>query len=254
MAKKTGLALGGGAALGPAHIGVLKALKEKEISVDCISGTSIGAFIAALYAGGVSVEKMDEMAHSIDWLDITELTLSRMGLLSNNKLADIVGDLIGEKNIEDLDIPLAIVTTDITAGKKYIFKEGPVSLAVTASSCVPGIFSPVEYKDKLFVDGGVLENVPISPLKSMDADMIIGVDLNKHEDYKAPENIFEVIYNSLNILLVNATQVQTNEADFLICPDLSGFSLTRIERVDEMIRRGYDSALKSIEDIKKAAE
>jgi NTE family protein len=253
MSGKIGLALGGGAARGPAHIGVLKAFEDHEIPLACLSGTSIGAFIGSLYAGGVSIEKMTEIAHSIDWLDITKITLLKTGLLSNNKLADIIEDVLGRKNIEDLDIPMAIVTVDLTNGEKYVFKEGPVSVAVTASSCVPGIFSPVEYDGRMFVDGGVLENVPVSPLESMNADHYIAVDLNKSDEYRPPENIFEVIYNALNILLLNTTQLQTREADFVICPRIAEFSLTRIGNVDELIQRGYEAAAAEIPKIKEAA-
>ncbi len=251
MAGKIGLALGGGAALGPAHIGVLEAFEEKDLKISAISGTSIGSFIAALYAGGVSLKEMRKMASSMDWMDITELTLSRMGLLSINKLGKIIEDHLGNCSIEELDLPLAIIATNISSGEKFIFKEGPLSVAVTASSCVPGIFAPVEYNGNFYVDGGVLENVPISPLKAMGADVIVGVDLNTRSDYEEPDNIFEVIYNAIDILLANATQLQTKQLDMLIKPDASGFSLTRIERIDELIGRGYDAAQEAIPDIHK---
>jgi len=143
--KKIALALGGGAVLGAAHVGVLRALTELDITVSMISGTSIGAFIASLYAFGKSWQEIRDIVYDLDWLDMTSLALSQYGLLSNRKIAGIVVALLGDKNIEEAPIPLSIVATDIGTGKKVILAKGDVALAVMASSCIPGLFKPVEW-------------------------------------------------------------------------------------------------------------
>jgi NTE family protein len=176
--KNIGLALGGGAILGAAHIGVLSALEERKIKITSIAGTSIGAFIAALYAFGLTPEKIEAKVTDLNWLDAAGFSISKYGLLSNEKLGDIMKKTVGDAQLEDAEIPLAVVATDIAAGERFVFKEGNVAESVRASSCIPGIFVPVEVGTRLLVDGGLVENVPISPLKEMGAEPIMGVDLN----------------------------------------------------------------------------
>lgn len=244
---RIGLALGGGAALGAAHVGVIQALEERAIPIECISGTSIGAFVGALYACGKSTEEMAAIARELRWLDVSSLTLSQYGLLSNHKLGDLLKQHIGDVSLEDAGIPLAIVATDISSGKKVVFREGNVATAVMASTCVPGIFKPVIEGDRVLVDGGVLENVPVSPLKENGSTFVIGVDLNAANSCKKVKNIIDVLVNSLNILLTNATQLQTAEADLLITPDLSSFSLTDPDQADALIGAGYQEAKSVLE-------
>ncbi|HDP97696.1 MAG TPA: patatin, partial [bacterium] len=161
--NKIGLALGGGAVLGAAHIGVLKAMEELDIPVHFVAGTSIGALVAALYAFGKDYKQIEKIAAELDWLDVSGLSLSQYGLLSNKKLGKIINKAIGDVDFEDARIPLAMIATDISHGKEVVLKQGNVATAVMASTCIPGIFIPVEIEGKLLVDGGVVENVPISP-------------------------------------------------------------------------------------------
>src|SRR6056297_1172026 len=165
--KKIGLALGGGAVLGAAHIGVLKALKEHDIQICFVSGTSIGAFVAAFVAFGKTWKEIEEIAKDLNWLDVTSISLFQSGLLSNKKMVELIANHIGDVNIEDANIPAAMIATDITTGKKIVINKGKVAQAVMASTCIPGIFAPVEIGDKLLVDGGIVENVPITPLEKM---------------------------------------------------------------------------------------
>ena len=122
--QNPGLALGGGAALGAAHVGVLKALKEKEIKPGYLSGTSIGAFVASHVAFGTPVHELEEIAKELDWLDISGFKPSKMGLLSNERLGKVILDQLGKVHIEDSEIPLCMIATDITTGKKVVLKEG----------------------------------------------------------------------------------------------------------------------------------
>ena len=173
--RKIGLALGGGAVLGAAHVGVLRALEEFDISINCVAGTSIGAFISAFFAFNKHWTEIKEITLDLNWLDISALSLSKMGLLSNEKLGKLITEHIGDVNFAKADIPIAMISTDISNGEKIILKEGKVADAVMASTCIPGIFIPLEIGNKLLVDGGIVENVPITPLKEMGADFVIGV-------------------------------------------------------------------------------
>jgi len=248
--KKVGLALGGGAVLGAAHIGALKAIDELDIPIHCISGTSIGAFISAFYAFGKSWEEIEEVTKDLNWLDLTGLTVPKLGLLSNKKLGDVIKKVIGDANLEQAEIPVAMVATDITSGEKVVFTKGDVETAVMASTCIPGIFIPVEIDGRLLVDGGIVENVPVSPLREMGADYIIAIDLIAEHSHKKPENIIEVLLRSFDFTLKSTTQLQTKKADVLIKPDLSQFNMVDMNQADELIKIGYSEAKKVLKKIK----
>ena len=242
--NKIGLALGGGAALGAAHIGVLKALEELEIKVDYISGTSIGAFIGAFHAFNKSWQEIEEIANELKWLDISGFSLSQYGLLSNKKLGSLLDDCIGKVDIEASNIPFAMVATDISNGEKVILDKGNLADAVMASTCIPGIFIPVEIEDRLLVDGGIVENVPVTPLQTMGAETIMGIDLNAKHAYGRPENIIEVLLNSFHFTLNTASNIQTQKADIIIAPDLSAFNRVDIDQASDLIEAGYQETIK----------
>lgn len=245
--KKIGLALGGGAALGAAHIGVLKALKELDIEVSYISGTSIGALIASLFAFGRSWEEMKDIAMELRWLDISGLSLSKYGVLSNKNMGTLLEKYIGDVTFEEAGIPLAIVSTNISNGEKVVLDKGPVAPAVMASTAIPGIFNPVILQGKMLVDGGIVENVPISPLQKMGAQYIISVDLNAKYANENPSNIVEILLNSFNFTLMTASKIQTREADALIQPELSKFSKVNINQTEELLEVGYREAKKVLD-------
>lgn len=248
--KKTGLALGGGAVLGAAHVGVLKAIKELDIEIDYIAGTSIGAFVAAFYAFGKSWEDISEIALNLRWIDVTAISLSRYGLLSNEKMGRLVVEHIGDKKIEDSSIPLAMIATDASNGKKVVLDSGSVAQAVMASSCIPGIFRPSDEGKKMLVDGGIVENVPIHTVREMGAGYVIGVDLNAEQSYEKPKNILDVILNSFHFIMKSAASLQTEDADLLIKPDLSAYNWTNMDHVEDLMKKGYKDARKALKKIK----
>jgi len=240
--KKIGLALGGGVVLGAAHIGVLKAVEEFDIKISYLAGTSIGALIAALYAFGKSWEDIKAIALELDWFELSSLSISKYGLLSNKKIGKLITDNIGDVKFQDAKIPLAIITTDIASGKKVVITEGSVAEGVMASTCVPGVFQPVEVNDKLLVDGAIVENVPTNTLHEMGAEIVVGVDLNTKHNIKRPENIIDVLLNTFDYTLMNASKLQTEDADILITPDLSSFNLIDLEQIPDLIDKGYEDA------------
>lgn len=249
--QKVGLALSGGSALGICHIGAIKALKENGIPVDCVSGTSAGAVVAAAFAFGVSLEKMIEISRRLSWSNVSRFGYSKLGLNSNEPVGDIVEEMIGKVKIEDAPIPLAIVATDIDTGKKVVFRKGSVAEAVRASTCIPGFFVPVQIGSKKMVDGGLVENLPVSPLKEMDADVLVGINLGHFRTYRKTENVLDVITNSYGILLKQQNQEFDCEEGVFIEPHLEKFTPSDFEKADALMKTGYDATSQAISQIKE---
>ncbi|HHE32257.1 MAG TPA: patatin [Chlorobaculum parvum] len=243
ISNLTGVAFGGGAVLGAAHIGVLKAMHETGFRADCVAGTSIGSFVAALHAFGRSWQEIEEVAMDLDWFDLSGLALSSYGLLSNRKFGRLVLELLGRKRIEDAQIPLAIVATDICTGGKVVMRKGSVATAVMASASIPGIFNPVKLKKMLLVDGLLTENVPVSPLKEMGADRIVCIDLLGRHTFHKPEHLAMLLMNAFYSAMRTMSEIQMEAADLVIRPDLSDFSLVDISAVPEIFEAGYREAL-----------
>lgn len=243
----TGLAFGGGVVLGAAHIGVLKAMEETGFRADCVAGTSIGSFIAAMHAFGKSWQEIEKVALELDWSDLSGLTISSYGLLSNRKFGEIVRGQLGSCRIEDAPIPLAIVATDICTGNKVVLRKGDVATAVMASSSIPGIFKPVEQGEMLLVDGVLTENVPVSPLKEICASRIVCIDLFGRHSFRRPEHLPDLLLNAFYSAMRAISQIQIREADLVITPDLSRFSLVDMSAVPEILDTGYREALPLLE-------
>jgi NTE family protein len=249
-----GLALGGGAARGAAHLGILKALEEQSLKPDFISGTSIGAFVAALYAFGKTPEEMRDIASSLHWLEMSGFAIPKYGLFSNDEMGKLIEKHVGDVNIEDSPIPLSFIATDISTGKAVTLKKGKLSTAVMASACVPGIFIPVSINGQKLVDGGLVENVPISPLQEEKADIIVAVDLNGVRRYDSPDGIIDVLLNAFDIAIDNTTEMQTKDADVLIQMDLAGYSRTSSVNVWELYAEGYRDGVIAIKRIYEEIE
>ncbi len=176
---RLGIALGGGAALGFAHIGVLRVLIREGLAPDLVAGTSMGALVGAAYACG-RLDAMEEVARSIDWrraLALTDLSIGRSGLLEGDSILAEIHRQLGAGPIESLPIPFAAVATDLITGTRRVLDRGDLAAAVRASISLPGIFVPVRAGDALLVDGGLMDNVPVSVAREMGADLVIGVDV-----------------------------------------------------------------------------
>lgn len=249
--RKNALALSGGAVLGAAHIGVLKALDEFDVSINYVSGTSIGAFVGALYAFDKTWDEIYEITKSLNWLEVSSLSLSEFGILSNKKMGNILIKSIGYRNFSDASVPLSVVATDISDGSKVILNEGNVSEAVMASTCIPGIFKPIEVDGRLLVDGGVVENVPVSPFESCSVDTVIAVDLLLKHSGKRPTNIVEVILNTFDFMIINNSKYLTGKADISIKPDLSGFNKIDTHQFSDLFETGYVEAKRVLSRYKK---
>ncbi len=245
--KKVGLALGGGVVLGAAHVGVLQAVKELDIRVDCIAGTSIGAFVAALYAFGKPWYDLKQIAVDLEWIDMASLALSQYGLLSNEKLGAIIRNIIGDVRFPEAEIPLGMTASDVVTGERVMLTDGNVAEAVMASSCIPGIFKPVNISGKMLIDGGLIENVPIRLSREMGADIIIAVDLfTASHSHRTPENLVELLLNTYYSAMINAARPYNKFADVVITPDLSEFNLLSTDQIPAIIQTGYQAALEKL--------
>lgn len=248
---KIGLALGGGAAKGPAHIGVLKALEEQNITLHAISGTSVGAIIAALYAFGKTPDEIRSLAMDMSIGRFSGFALRKKGFSTTQRLQDLFIETLGDVNIEQAKLPLAIVATNIVTGEKQIFTQGNLAKAVAASTAVPGLFLPVEIDGQEYVDGGIIENVPVSALKPLGANVVIAVNLSGGKHYAAPENAMEVLSNALDIAINAKTREQLRSARVVLSLDLRRFSRTdNREQTDELIALGYRAAFAKQERIR----
>jgi NTE family protein len=245
--ERTGLAFGGGVVLGAAHIGVLRAMAETGFRADCVSGTSIGSFVAAMHAFGKSWREIEAVVLELDWYDLSGLTISGYGLLSIRKFGEIVRKQLGSRRIENAPIPLAIVATDICTGNKVVLRKGDVATAVMASSSIPGIFKPVEQGEMLLVDGVLTENVPVSPLKEMGANRIVCIDLLGSHTFRRPEHLASLLLNAFYSAMRSVSEIQISEADLVIAPDLSRFSLVDMSAMPEILDTGYRESLPLLE-------
>ena len=247
---RLGLALSGGGTRGYAHIGVLQALEDNGIRPAFLSGTSIGAFAAALYAFGVPLEEMRELAQGMAPLQVSKLKLSRLALFSNEELGRLIQSKIGKARIEESPIPLALMAVDIGSGEKIVLRQGEVAPAVMASNAVPGIYRPITIDGRLLVDGGIAEDVPISPLRPMGADIVVAVNLSAQRLYSKPDTIIDVILNAFDVAIDLDTKVQVRSADVLIEPRLSGFPRMDVSRIDELVAEGYRATEAAVEKIR----
>ena len=177
---KIGYALGGGAARGLSHIGVLKVLHEHGISPDIIAGTSIGAIIGALYAGGLEPDDIEKLVLGLDWKRLVylfDMTLPISGLLQGKRVVSLLKSILGDTTFSQLRCDFACVATDIISGEQVVLRDGSLIEAVRASISIPGIFTPVAINGRYLVDGGLINTVPVSVCRDMGAKYVIGVNV-----------------------------------------------------------------------------
>jgi len=249
--KKVGLVLGGGAARGDAHIGVIKVLVENKIPIHCIAGTSSGALFGALFSGGMNPYDMAKQARQTDWMKLVSFKLSLAGPVLGEGIEKLVIDNIGNKNIEDLRIPLTIIATDLKTGERVVINHGNIAKAVHASSAIPGVFSPVQFQGRLLADGLVVDNVPVEAARAMGADFIIAVDVipNVVLDGWSP-NMLNVIERAIDINCRRASEAAKTTADIVIEPISKNISPRALDRSDELIKMGEEAAKRVIPQIR----
>lgn len=249
---KVGLALGGGVARGIAHVGVLQALEEAGIPVHVVAGTSAGSIVGALYAAGIDPWLLERVARTLNWRALVRLRVRRDGILDAQGLEDFLRGNIGDLEFSQLRIPFAAVACDVLTGEEVVLREGPVAPAVRASASLPGIFLPVRQGSRLLVDGGIVNNVPVSVCREMGADYVIAVDLNRpRARQRPPRNLFHILLYTLTFLQRPQIEASLLRADVAIRPDLNDFSVVELERVGEMVDAGRRAAFAEIPRIRE---
>jgi len=264
---KVGLALGGGAARGLAHIGVLEVLQRERIPIDMIAGTSFGGLVGAFCARGQDCSVMREMALKINlvkMLSLADLALPKSGLFGGKAVINRLQKMMGKDiEFEELPIPLALVATDIITGEEVVIDEGSVLEGVRASISIPGIFTVAKRQGRYLVDGGLVNPVPVSVLKKMGADFIIAVNVmpdvgdrlrqlkkGKEPTLKEP-NIFNVILQSLYISTYIIAKASTEGADITINPDTAQINPADFHHARECIEQGEIAAREAMPEIKR---
>ena len=221
---RIGLALGGGAARGFAHIGVIQVLEEAGIKPDLVVGTSAGSLVAALYAAGRPGAELARVALAMDESAITDWSFPGRGLIRGEALARYVREQTGGKTIEQLALPLGIVATDLDSGLPMLFQRGDVGMAVRASSAVPAVFQPVKIGSREYVDGGLVSPVPVRFARQMGAELVIAVDISSPPDGNATGDPFQMLLQTFAIMGKSINQFELKDADIVVRPLLAGVS------------------------------
>jgi NTE family protein len=244
------LVLGGGGARGLSHIGVLRVLEEEKIPIDEIVGVSVGALIGSLYAAGLPVDKIDDMAHDIGWDKLTGQTKVSMlrlllsdELVPTNRMETYLDRHMGKKTFADLRIPFECVATDIQTGERVILSSGPVATAARASATIPGVFKPVELNGRLLVDGGLVDNLPtnIAAIRD-DWDVVIAVLPQVNVRAIATNTVFKAMLRSIEIQRDVIVAQNREHADVLIEPQVSGIGFADLNKSAECIDAGVRAA------------
>lgn len=280
---KIGLALSGGGIRGIAHAGVLKALEENDIKIDIIGGTSSGSLVATLYALGYSPLYIfflfKKYAKEMVSIDSSTIFRSVSGFIKNRKL-DILGfnkgDVIekeynelalrkGAKKISDIEMPIVIPSVDINKSKEYIFTniipkenneeityitEIPIGSAVRASSSFPGIFCPCKYEEYNFLDGGILDNIPVKEVKKQGADVVIAVNF-KADEINEESNFMDITLRTIDIMESKISQKSLDLSDYVLTIETEKTGLLDIEKLDKCYKYGYEFTCSKIDELKE---
>ncbi len=246
---KIGLALSGGGAKGVCHLGMMDALLEKGFHFDVISGSSAGSVVGAMYANGHSPKEALEIFKATDFKELSEFALNWSGLLNIRKAADYLGNYL-PKTFEELRIPFFATCTSMNRNSSIYFSEGPLLKVLLASCTIPVIFEPVEINGEQLVDGGVLDNLPIQPLKEEKMDFIIGLHCNSLGEGKKAVGWRELMTRSLEMSMSSAIHEKSTGIDlFMEPPRMSNYEVFDFKKAQEMYDIGYSYAKSHLEKI-----
>lgn len=249
-----GLAFSGGAARGLAHVGVLRALSENSIRIDCVAGTSAGSIVGGAFAAGMPIDELTELGRKLRWRDVGRVTMSRLGVQSNERLEQYLRACLPVSRFEDLPIPFAAVATDLKTGAAVILRDhGDVAFAIRASCAIPGWYVPVlDDQGRQLVDGGLVAVVPSSVARSLGADIVIAVDVNAEgATFLGPSSsVIGVLLQSMLVVQRTASHYQLQLSDFVIRPKVGHIRWDEMGRADELIAAGYEAGLESISAIR----
>ena len=246
---RVGLALAGGFARGIAHLGVLRVLREAEIPIDCVAGTSVGALIAIGYCAGASLEDMVEVGQTTSFTDFGRWTPSWLGLATNQRMEKYLARFTPAKTFEELRTPLAIATTDINAGVSVYYSHGPIAPPLRASCAYPGLFVPIQFEGRTLVDGFLTAPVPVEGALLLGADVVIAVYLEAGT-VEQPRTFTDVLSRAFNIVQKHTDLTWRTQADVIIEPDVKSFVWDDFSRTPEMVAAGEAAALAALPQIR----
>ncbi len=251
---KVGLVLSGGAARGIAHLGVLQALDELEVEIDALSGTSSGAIVAAFYASGVAPQQVLEMVKRTKLLKFMRPAMSKTGLLKVQKLQDLFGNYLPVSSFQDLNKQLTINATDIKRGETKYFQQGELIPAILASCCMPVIFDPMVIDGESYMDGGILNNLPVEPLVT-DCQFIIGSHCNPVNPEFKVRNAKALLERTLLMAIRNNVLLRKDRCHFYIePPELGEFIGSDFDKAQRLFEIGYHFLISQREDLFKALD
>lgn len=252
---RIGLALGGGAARGFAHIGVIKVLEAQGIVPDVVVGTSAGSVVGAMYAAGNNGFALQKMALEMDEATISDWSLpffsKSSGVLKGEALQSYVNRMVNQTAIEKLKKPFGAVATDLNTGLPILFQRGNTGLAVRASSAVPGVFQPVKINDRFYVDGGLVSPVPVRFAREMGADIVIAVNISSSPEAQNSASSLEVLMQTFTIMGQSLNQFELKSADVVIKPELASMKGNDFNGRNLAILAGERAANAVIVDLKE---
>jgi NTE family protein len=221
---KVGLVLGGGAARGFAHIGVIQVLEEAGVRPSLVVGTSAGSLVAAFYASGKNGAQLQQIAESMEEATFADWTLPifSRGMLRGEALARYVSTQVNGRLIENMSLPLGIVATDLNSGQGVLFQRGDTAMAVRASSAVPALFQPVKISGREYVDGGLVSPVPVRYARQMGAELIIAVDISSAPESNTASDTLQILLQTFSIMSKSINNFELREADVVVRPSLIG--------------------------------
>ena len=248
---RIGIALGGGAAKGFAHIGVIKMLEANGFAPAVVSGTSAGSVVGALYASGMNAFEMQEKAVALDEAKIRDLQLSSGGLVLGQKLEDYVNEQVRRKPLEQMAKPFVVVATRLEDGERTVFARGNTGQAVRASSSVPGVFQPVTIGKYHFVDGGIVSPVPVDAARQLGADIVIAVDISNKARGQTPGDMLGTLGQSIAIMGQKLGQAELARADVIIRPQVLDIGSADFSQRTNAILEGEKAALAVMPQIRE---
>jgi len=251
---RLGLALGGGAARGFAHIGVIQELERAGIRPDLVAGTSAGSLVGTLYASGMGGAELERIALQMQEAEITDWSLPILGrgLLRGEALQRYVRRVVDGRLLENMVLPLGVLATDLKTGQGVLFRRGDAATAVRASSAVPGVFSPVKIGDTEYVDGGLTAPVPVRQARDMGAEVVLAVDVSSVPEHNPSVGNLEVVLQTFAIMGQNINRHELATADVVLRPALNGMSgadFSARQRAIEAGRQAARAALPQIRDV-----
>ncbi len=247
---RIGLALGGGAARGFAHIGVIQVLEENGIKPDLVVGTSAGSLVATLYASGRTGAELGTLAQTMDESTITDWSYPGRALIRGEALAKYVRDHTGGRMIEQMRLPLGIVATDLDSGQPILFQRGDPGVAVRASSAVPAVFQPVKIGTREYVDGGLVSPVPVRFARQMGAELVVAVDISAAPEGNATGDVMRMLLQTFSIMGRSINTFELKEADIVMRPRLQGVSSADFTVRAKSIQAGREVAQALLPELK----